>query len=138
MGNERSVTMGSSTKLSGDDMSLQLCDADRRAVDLLFDQQGASNAYVNGPGLLASHVSSDASLLSDAPPTESFGTLALADVGARLQEVERLVGLLDVLPVSDPPADLVSRTLGRIEESSTVRITGPTPQTSTTLVHPRV
>jgi len=119
-------------------MNLQLSDADRRAVDLLFEQQGASNAYVNGPGLLASHLPGGDSIQSDAPSTGSFGTLASANVGARLQQVERLVGLLDVLPVSDPPADLVSRTLGRIEESSTVRITGPTPQTSTTLVHPRV
>lgn len=79
-------------------MNLQLGDEDRRAVDMYLDQSTSrSNDADNA-----------ASSARPAPASSEFRS--------RLQTIERLLTTLDQLPASDPPPDLVARTLRRIEE----------------------
>jgi hypothetical protein len=81
--------------IPGSVMRKRLDDEDRRAVDLLFER-------ANGIG--------------DVPVVEQ---LFRAPVGGgferRIDNVETLLQLLDYLPAEDPPADLVTQTLARIQ-----------------------
>jgi hypothetical protein len=73
-------------------MSLSLREEDRQAVDLLLDH--ALSAVQHG---------------------------AITHVGAsnkHVVSVERVLSLLDAMPAGDPPADLVQRTLDRVEANS--------------------
>jgi len=80
-------------------MKFTLSDDDRRIVDLLLD--GASvPSTPDGPAL--SQVFSN-------PHPDMFEN--------RLESVERILGLLDQYAAPEPPQDLLTRTLNRINES---------------------
>lgn len=74
-------------------MTKQLGDADRRAVDLVLDRSLLDNAggFVQ-PNLPPHHVHS----------------------------VEKILSLLHYLPVDEPPADLVNRTLRRVDAAPAI------------------
>ena len=75
-------------------MTKRLGESDRRAVDLLLDRSaGAENG--NGNGGYVAHAQ---------PATEPG-----------LQSVQRVLSLLDLMPADEPSADLMTRTLARIE-----------------------
>jgi hypothetical protein len=84
----------------GNEMTRKLKDADRAAVDMLFDRitaTAAGNGNGNGEGLV-----SMSSAVSD----------------ANLQAVETVLDLLGQMPAPEPPADLATRTLQRIASAS--------------------
>jgi hypothetical protein len=77
-------------------MTKRLGESDRRAVDLLLDRSaGTGNGGGNGNGGYVAHAQ---------PATEPG-----------IQSVQRVLSLLDVLPAGDPPADLIARTMARID-----------------------
>ncbi len=78
-------------------MSLKLSEDDRRALDLLLDQGLSPDA--NGGG------------------RAGFAPPAFDSVRLRLRHAGDLLKLLNELPVLDPPADLVARTMARIESN---------------------
>ena len=75
-------------------MSLKLTEDDRRAIDLLLDQGLSPDAAGGGRAGFA-------------PP-------AFDAVRARLRHAGELLKLLNAMPITEPPADLVARTLARI------------------------
>ena len=90
------VGNGEVAHISGVNMSTQLGDQDRRAVDLLLDRSA-------GPA----DGSATASMYA-APSQDGFEK--------RMKSVEDLLRLLDWMPVDDPPLDLMNRTMARIEQ----------------------
>jgi len=77
-------------------MTKRLGDRDRRAVDLLLDRSaGAADGDGNGNGGYVTH----------AQPAEDSSIAA----------VQRTLSLLDLLPAEEPPADLIARTMARID-----------------------
>jgi len=88
-------------------MKLKLTTDDRNAIDLLLDQ-AASAAKA---------------------PSQSY----VAAAGAQhLHAVENVLRLLRVLPMSEPPADLVSRTLAHISRTTGQAMAGQIMQTEAT------
>jgi hypothetical protein len=77
----------------GDAMSKKLRLEDRQATDLLLDQMTAA-ARGNGHALYAG---------------------PHAGLRPRVQRLQRLLHLLESAPIDDPPRDLVSRTLEKID-----------------------
>jgi hypothetical protein len=74
-------------------MKLKLSTDDRNAIDLLLDQTAT-----------AAHA-----------PSQNY----VAAAGTQhVHAVENILKLLQVLPVSEPPADLVSRTLAHISQTT--------------------
>ena len=76
-------------------MSLKLTEDDRRAIDLLLDQGLSPDASGGGRAGFA-------------PPT-------FDGVRARLRHASEFLKVLNAMPVSEPPADLVARTMARID-----------------------
>ena len=75
-------------------MTKRLGESDRRAVDLLLDRTtDAGNG--NGNGGYVAHAQ---------PATEPG-----------IQAVQRVLSLLDVMPADEPAADLIARTMARID-----------------------
>ncbi|MGD1277820.1 MAG: hypothetical protein ABR964_11445 [Tepidisphaeraceae bacterium] len=74
-------------------MTKKLGDADRRAVDLVLDRSLPDNAG----GFVQPNVSPH-----------------------RVRSVEKILSLLHYLPVEEPPADLVSRTLRRVNAAPAI------------------
>src|SRR3954468_4265158 len=74
-------------------MNVTLKKEDAVALDLLLDRSRA--AATDGPRFAASAVSQD-----------------------RLQSAEKVLGLLQLLPDAEPPQDLVSRTLRRVDQAT--------------------
>lgn len=94
-------------------MTARLRDEDRRAVDLLLDRAasgtgihsaGAGNGISNGNGNGQAHLHTGASF-----------TPVHGDVRARLPGVQKVLQVLDMLPAEEPPQDLLSRTLRRVD-----------------------
>ena len=83
-------------------MTFKLDADDRRAVDLLLDRTSAAAARNgNGNGNGNGH--------------GSHGTFSEVSVDhERLASAERVLRMLDLLPASDPPDDLVERTMRRV------------------------
>ena len=75
-------------------MTKRLGDSDRRAVDLLLDR---STDAVNGDG--------NGQFVAHAQPGTEPG----------IQSVQRVLSLLDLMRADEPSADLMTRTLARIE-----------------------
>ena len=73
-------------------MNVTLKKADAAAVDLLLDRSRTATA--NRPRFAAAAVSQD-----------------------RVQSAEKVLGMLQLLPDVEPPQDLVSRTLRRVEQT---------------------
>jgi hypothetical protein len=82
-------------------MTPRLRDEDRLAVDLLLDQAvtEAGNGLGNG------HVPTGFTQVNGA-------------VQERLAAVEKVLHVLDLLPAEEPPADLMGRTMRRLEAES--------------------
>jgi hypothetical protein len=78
-------------------MNLTLGQDDRRAVDLLLDR--AAKLGANG---------AVQTVFASADPV----------LGNRIARAQRLLGLLELMPPEDPPQDLVSRTLRRIDREA--------------------
>ena len=78
-------------------MTKCLGESDRRAVDLLLDGSAGAGDSVEAGGYVP-HVQ----------PAIEPG----------IQAVQSVLSLLDLLPVADPPADLVTRAMSRIDARS--------------------
>ena len=83
-------------------MTRKLNEADRAAVDLMFDRINAAANGGNGTG----------------------GDRIYAAAGAvseeRLNAVQKVLSLLDEMPSIEPPADLAVRTLARVNRDASV------------------
>ena len=79
-------------------MTKRLGESDRRAVDLLLDR--TTGAEGNGNGGYVAHAQ---------PATEPG-----------IQAVQRVLSLLDVMPADEPAADLIARTMARIDSRAGV------------------
>ena len=90
---------------SGNLMNTTLRDDDCQAVDLLLDRGAAMAGGKAKEGMSA-----------DAMNATSFSSHAGPVDPERLRGVQRVLGLLDALPESEPAPDLVERTLARIEQ----------------------
>lgn len=91
-------------------MKLKMRDEDRRALDLLLDRAATAAGKAAGTPLYAA---------------------ASDPLRERVSKVEKVLNLLDAMPAEEPPKDLLSRTLRRIEQSTgravlTGREVGPT------------
>jgi hypothetical protein len=84
-------------------MSMTLRDEDRRALDLLLDRTSAA-ARANGNG----HAAAGGVVFAAAQGGVS---------NERLHSAEKILRVLEALPAAEPPQDLVSRTLRRIEQT---------------------
>ena len=91
-------------------MTRKLNDADRAAVDMLFDRLSTTSA-------------------SDGKDTMVTMTSAVPD--ANIQAVEKILNLLNQLPIAEPPADLATRTLQHVARS-----TGSVPAMPATFINP--
>ena len=91
-------------------MTRKLNEADRAAVDLMFDRTNAANGGGNGNG------------------NGGDGVVAMAGAVAeeRLGAVQRILSTLDMMPAPEPSSDLVIRTLQRVARASRGTTTGPT------------
>jgi len=78
-------------------MNLTLREEDRRAVDLLLDR-----------GLKAAGNGNGQTVYATADPT----------LGQRVSRAQQLLQLLEWLPESEPPVDLVGRTLQLVDQSA--------------------
>src|SRR4051812_41398536 len=81
-------------------MARKISHEDSRAIDLLLDRAA------NGRGETVESVAGSVHVKS-----------SKANIRSRLVAAERVLKLLDNLPAVEPPADLVQRTLARVEES---------------------
>ena len=86
----------------------KLSDDDSRAVDMLLDSSRSSNGNGNGNGGHA---------FSAAP----------APFRQRLETVESILNLLKEMPTTDPPRNLVAKTLQTVERRGRKRIRRVTP-----------
>jgi hypothetical protein len=77
-------------------MTKRLGDDDRSAVDVILDQQA-----------------------DDGNPSGAF--VGQANLAQRVDRVQRLLHLLEQMPSLEPPADLVTKTLVRIEQEAYVQ-----------------
>ena len=78
-------------------MTRKLNDADRAAVDMLFDRISTTNASNGKDGMI---------------------TMSSAVGDANLQAVEKVLDLLGNMPAPEPPADLATRTLQRVARAT--------------------
>jgi hypothetical protein len=84
-------------------MTLQLRDADRRAVDLLLDRAATGTGVnPNGAGNGNGHHGASFSQVS-------------GDVQTRLPAAQKVLQMLDMLPAEEPPQDLLARTLRQLD-----------------------
>ncbi len=87
-------------------VTVKLSDDDRRAIDLMFDRGAAATAGIGRDFSSADGMSSGGYHPHAAPINPDS-----------LEAVERVLGLMSLLPDEEPPAGLVERTLARIEQS---------------------
>src|SRR3954466_10065664 len=80
-------------------MVRKLSDDDSRVVDMLLDSGGAAN----GPAL-----------------TQVFSNPNPAMFEKRVEGVERILAVLSMDPASEPPIDLVARTMSLIEDPEAI------------------
>ena len=78
-------------------MARKLNNDDGRMVDMLLNRGATTDAL---------------------PLTQVFSSPRPETFEMRLESVEKILSLLDMMPVSDPPMDLVKRTFDRIDEAS--------------------
>ncbi|MDB5289389.1 MAG: hypothetical protein JWL69_630 [Phycisphaerales bacterium] len=79
-------------------MKVKLRDEDRQAMDLLLDQSATAAGKAAGTAVYAA---------------------ASGHIRERVVRVQKVLSLLDELPASDPPRDLMARTLRYVEQSAT-------------------
>ena len=92
-------------------MNMKLRDADARAVDLLLDRAAAAQGNGGNGGMFTAML------------TTSHAGVSNEQVSA----VERVLHLLDAMPVLDPGQDLLARTLARIDNSTAAPLRGTSP-----------
>lgn len=110
---------------------MKLSNQDARAVDLVLDgtstlapEAGKSKGEAVGEatGSFFTHSSSGVGPASFAVPDGPSGTVNGMgatnndNLAGRVGQVDAMLRLLDFLPAEEPPADLVQRTLRRVEE----------------------
>jgi hypothetical protein len=88
-------------------MSKRLSAEDRHAIDLLLERPDGS-----GKSLVEM----------------VFAHPAKGKFEARLDAADKVLSLLDNMPAADPPEDLVSRTMQRIEQAQLEPTARPTPK----------
>jgi hypothetical protein len=98
-------------------MTRKLNEADRAAVDMLFDRinaannGGRSNGNGNGNG------------------GDGYVTMTVAVAEDRLSAVQRILSTLEQMPAPEPSADLAVRTLQRVAREAGAAMPGATMQT---------
>src|SRR5437016_5153575 len=98
-------------RVRGTGMTRKLNEADRAAVDMLFDRiRSADGKTGNGNG------GSEAVVMMTAPVSDE-----------RISAVERVLLTLEEMPAPEPSADLVVRTLQRIARQSATGVAAPLP-----------
>jgi hypothetical protein len=80
----------------GSIMRVNLTEEDKRAIDLLLDQGLSADATSSG--------------------RTGYAAPAIDDIRARLRKASSVLSLLQHLPVAEPPADLVARTMRLIDD----------------------
>ena len=94
---------------------MKLSNEDHRAIDLLLER-GAAASVSNGAAVSAADGMSSASgYLSHSQPVNYNS----------IQAVQQVFDLLSLLPDEEPPADLVERTMARIEQSVNAPVAEP-------------
>lgn len=89
------------------EVNVKLSNDDRRAIDLLLDRGPAATTGTNG-----FHFQTAQGMTAAYHP---HATPAHPDsIGA----VQQVLDLLSLMPAEDPPADLVARTLARVDAST--------------------
>lgn len=83
-------------------MTRKLIEADRAAVDLLLDRTNAATTIAT----------------ASANPGDSVFAMAGPVSDQRLEAVRKFLSLLDEIPVTEPPADLASRAIARVNRAS--------------------
>lgn len=97
---------------------MKLSNEDHRAIDLLLERGAAASVSGNSATQSAADGMSSASgYLSHSQPVNSNS----------LRAVQQVFDLLSLLPDEEPPADLVERTLARIDQSVGAPIGEPSP-----------
>jgi hypothetical protein len=91
-------------------MTRKLNEADRAAVDLVFDRILSAADGSSGNG----HGGGDNVVVMTQPVSE-----------ARLSAVQQILGVLEALPAPEPPADLATRTLQRVSRAAPTMPPGP-------------
>ena len=86
-------------------MTRKLNDADRAAVDMLFDRINAANSNGNGGG---NGNGGDAAYVS----------MSAAIPEERLSAVQRILATLEAMPAPEPSPDLAVRTLQRVSRAA--------------------
>jgi hypothetical protein len=84
-------------------MTRKLNEADRAAVDMLFDRINAAGNNGNGNG--GSH-------------DGGYVTMTVAVAEERLSAVQRILSTLEAMPAPEPSADLAVRTLQRVARAT--------------------
>ena len=80
-------------------MAKRLAKEDRRAIDLLLERADGVGA-------------------NSTPAVERlFAAPIQGNFERRLDSVDKVLSLLDLMPAAEPPVDLVNRTMRRIEEA---------------------
>jgi hypothetical protein len=84
---------------------VKLSNEDHRAIDLLLERGAAASASVTGAGIPGDGMSSG--YTSHAAPVDPNS----------LRAVQQVFDLLNLLPPEEPPADLLQRTLDRVDRA---------------------
>ena len=84
---------------------MKLSNEDHRAIDLLLERGAAASASVTGAGIPGDGMSSG--YTSHAAPVDPNS----------LRAVQQVFDLLNLLPPEEPPADLLQRTLDRVDRA---------------------
>jgi len=85
---------------------VKLSNEDHRAIDLLLERGAAASASVTGAGMSSGDGMSSGYLSHAAPVNPNS-----------LRAVQQVFDLLNLLPPEEPPADLVQRTLDRVDRA---------------------
>lgn len=103
---------------------MKLNDKDARAVDLVLDgPSGLASEAGPQKGQPAGSFFKFSSGVGPASPADGasgavngMGATSNDNLAQRVEQVDSMLKLLDYLPADEPPADLVHRTLRRVEE----------------------
>jgi hypothetical protein len=86
---------------------VKLSDDNRRAIDLMLDRGTAASSATGASFSSRDGMSAASGYVSHTSPADTQS----------VQAVQRVLDLLSLLPSEEPPADLVERTIARIEQA---------------------
>jgi len=92
-------------------MNMKLREADARAVDLLLDRAASAQGNGGSGGMF----------------TTMLATSHAGVSNEQVSAVEKVLHLLDAMPVQDPAGDLLARTLSRIDNNTAAPLRGTSP-----------